>query len=407
MYTAPANSVNPAIPDTEINATDFNAMLDDLSEALTESIASDGVTTVTANIPMAGFKLTGVGLATTLGDALSYGRNATVAALVATTVNGNTFTTGTGTLTLGAGKTATISNTLTFTGTDASSVAFGTGGTVLYSGGTNNIGVATGTSLALNGATIGSNALAVAGTSLFTDDLTVSKATNGLVSSQVSNSDAGVSARASLAVGNGATSAILRFNGTGFTTSGVQRQSGGSLLSSGTGGLTIGTSAAGALYIAINNTQVAQFDAVLFTLGVAMNYGGVALSNSVTGTGSMVLSESPTLTGTLAGAAATFSSTVTGLSFSPTGGSFAAGKMYLSAGDGLVIGAKTGSAYDFSVVNNAGTAYLLKNPTGTNDVAMDGALVLGNAYVATPQVTTGYVTLKDSSGTTYKVLVAA
>lgn len=33
------------------------------------------------------------------------------------------------------GKTATISNTLTFTGTDGSSVALGTGGTVLYSGG--------------------------------------------------------------------------------------------------------------------------------------------------------------------------------------------------------------------------------------------------------------------------------
>lgn len=56
----------------------------------------------------------------------------TIGALVATTVNGNTVTTGTGTLTLGAGKTATVSNTLTFTGTDSSSVAFGAGGTVSY-----------------------------------------------------------------------------------------------------------------------------------------------------------------------------------------------------------------------------------------------------------------------------------
>lgn len=52
------------------------------------------------------------------------------------TFNGNTWTAGTGTLTLGAGKTATISNTLTFTGTDGSSVAFGAGGTVAYQGGT-------------------------------------------------------------------------------------------------------------------------------------------------------------------------------------------------------------------------------------------------------------------------------
>src|ERR1043166_8283955 len=39
------------------------------------------------------------------------------------------------TLTIADGKTVTISNTLTFTGTDSSSVAFGAGGTVLYSGG--------------------------------------------------------------------------------------------------------------------------------------------------------------------------------------------------------------------------------------------------------------------------------
>jgi len=40
------------------------------------------------------------------------------------------------------------------------------------------------------------------------------------------------------------------------------------------------------------------------------------------------------------------------------------------------------------------------------DITLGGSLQLGNAYVATPQVTTGYVTLKDSGGTTYKVLVA-
>lgn len=49
------------------------------------------------------------------------------------TLSGFTAT-GTGTLALGT-KTLTVSNTLTFTGTDSSSVAFGAGGTVLYSGG--------------------------------------------------------------------------------------------------------------------------------------------------------------------------------------------------------------------------------------------------------------------------------
>jgi hypothetical protein len=48
----------------------------------------------------------------------------TLGAITPSTVNGNTITTGSGTLTLGAGKTLTASNSLTFTGTDATSFAF-------------------------------------------------------------------------------------------------------------------------------------------------------------------------------------------------------------------------------------------------------------------------------------------
>lgn len=115
------------------------------------------------------------------------------------------------TLTIADGKTLTVSNTLTFTGTDTSSVAFGTGGTVPYT--SNNLsvfaattsaqlagvisdetgsgalvfatsptlvtpvlGVAAGTSLALGGATIGANALAVTGTTLLTGAVTIASA---------------------------------------------------------------------------------------------------------------------------------------------------------------------------------------------------------------------------------------
>lgn len=52
------------------------------------------------------------------------------------TVNGLTVTASTGTFTLTSGKTLSVSNTLTFTGTDGSSVAFGTGGTVAYTANT-------------------------------------------------------------------------------------------------------------------------------------------------------------------------------------------------------------------------------------------------------------------------------
>lgn len=54
-------------------------------------------------------------------------------------VNGLTVTSSTGTLTVTNGKTLSASNTLTFTGTDSSSVAFGAGGTVAYT--SNNLSV--------------------------------------------------------------------------------------------------------------------------------------------------------------------------------------------------------------------------------------------------------------------------
>jgi hypothetical protein len=47
-------------------------------------------------------------------------------------INGLTISASTGTLTIANSKTVTVNNTLTFTGTDSSSVAFGAGGTVVY-----------------------------------------------------------------------------------------------------------------------------------------------------------------------------------------------------------------------------------------------------------------------------------
>jgi len=53
-------------------------------------------------------------------------------ALTNKSINGMTITASTGTFTLANLKTLSVSNTLTFTGTDSSSVDFGTGGTVVY-----------------------------------------------------------------------------------------------------------------------------------------------------------------------------------------------------------------------------------------------------------------------------------
>lgn len=102
----------------------------------------------------------------------------TFGALVYTTLNGNTWATGTGTLSIAAAKTLTASNSIIISGTDGSTLNVGTGGTLGTNAYTSTayaplasptlvtpvLGVATGTSIALGGATLGANALAITGT---------------------------------------------------------------------------------------------------------------------------------------------------------------------------------------------------------------------------------------------------
>jgi hypothetical protein len=87
---------------------------------------SDTVVTLTATQTLTNKTLTSPTMTTpTLGVASATSVNKVAITAPATSA----------TLTIADGKTLTSSNTLTFTGTDASSVAFGAGGTVLYSGG--------------------------------------------------------------------------------------------------------------------------------------------------------------------------------------------------------------------------------------------------------------------------------
>ena len=104
-YTPPSNSVYPAVSNTVINPTDFNSFVSDLSTAVTQSIAVDGSSTITNNIPLNGHKLTGLAAAAVNGDAVRYeqisgllaGGSAdptliTIAALTPTTGQGIYFT---------------------------------------------------------------------------------------------------------------------------------------------------------------------------------------------------------------------------------------------------------------------------------------------------------------------------
>ena len=72
VYTAPANSWNPAVAGAAINATDWASLLADLSAALSLCVLKDGTQVLTANIPMGGFKLTGLAAGTANGNSVRW-----------------------------------------------------------------------------------------------------------------------------------------------------------------------------------------------------------------------------------------------------------------------------------------------------------------------------------------------
>lgn len=67
-----SRAVSAYVYNTIISQTDVNAEMDDIATALTASLAKDGQTTPTANLPMGGFKLTGLAAGSAAGDSLRY-----------------------------------------------------------------------------------------------------------------------------------------------------------------------------------------------------------------------------------------------------------------------------------------------------------------------------------------------
>lgn len=161
---------------------------------------------------------------------------------------------------------------------------------------TPSLGVATATSLALNGCTIGANIYCITGNSAIGGTLVITStnantlnvgangATNPVI--QVDNSVASQADGIRIvgnAAGSGAginaispnASTVLGLNGKGAGEVRIANVS--------TGPVTIGNAGGGV------------------SIGSAITYGGVTLSNAVTGTGNMVLSNSPTFSGTIGG----------------------------------------------------------------------------------------------------------
>ena len=232
----------PVVPGTTITTTAFNALTADLASGLTTAMTKDGQTVPTANIPMGGFKLTGLGAGTSATDAAQFGQlqNAPVATLI--TVSGADTITG------------TLVQTLTAyaTGQQFSFVAAGTNTTAV--------------TLNIDG--LGAKAVTRTGA--------VALAAGALVSGQM---------------------AIVEYDGTRFQL--INANAFTNLTVS--GALTVGTT------LAVTGVATLTAQPILSSLTASLPVFSDAskglVSNAMTGTGSVMMSASPTTTGTLTAAA--------------------------------------------------------------------------------------------------------
>ena len=225
----------PVVPGTTITTTAFNALTADLASGLTTAMTKDGQTVPTANIPMGGFKLTGLGAGTSDTDAAQFGQlqNAPVATLI--TVSGADTITG------------TLVQTLTAyaTGQQFSFVAAGTNTTAV--------------TLNIDG--LGAKAVTRTGA--------VALAAGALVSGQM---------------------AIVEYDGTRFQL--INANAFTNLTVS--GALTVGTT------LAVTGVATLTAQPILSSLTASLPVFSDAskglVSNTMTGTGSVMMSASPTTT---------------------------------------------------------------------------------------------------------------
>lgn len=71
-YSLPVNSWNPAANGVPATAADWQALINDVASAITQSVSRDGQTTLTGNLPMGSNKLTGLASGTAAGDSLRW-----------------------------------------------------------------------------------------------------------------------------------------------------------------------------------------------------------------------------------------------------------------------------------------------------------------------------------------------
>ena len=97
-YSLPSG--NPVVTGTTISSTTTNTTNSDIATALSTCVLKDGSQTITANLPMASHKLTGLSAGTTAGDSVEYGGSPSFTNLAYT----GTLTGSTGILNIGSGQ---------------------------------------------------------------------------------------------------------------------------------------------------------------------------------------------------------------------------------------------------------------------------------------------------------------
>ncbi len=340
----------------------------------------------------------------------------TLGAATATTINGNTITTGSGVLTLGAGKTFTASNTLTLAGTDGSTLNIGTGGTLgtaaytassayevplTFSTGltrtTNTITVNTSqnistlSNLTSNGIVTtsgGTGALSVTGT---TGSGNVVLATSPSISGATltTSSVNGVT----LTTG-GSTSSFLNANGTYTTPTGAVTS-----VSNADGTLTISpTTGAVVASLALGHANTWS---ALQTFGTSISIGGVTAAGA-TGTGNIVFGTTPTLSTPVF----TGLPTGSGVSSSATASTLASrdANANLTANNDITGWTTTATAAGTTTLTVASTQQQYFTGSSTQTVKLPTTSVVAGQQYQIVNQSSGAVTVQSSGSNTITVL---
>ena len=176
VYTLPTPAL---VPGQIVSSSENNTVRNDMAASFNLTWLRNGTAAATANIPMGSYKLTGLGAATTSGDALSYGAAAVVTTLTSTSLtatrvpyagtggllqDASTFTFDGTTLTAGGFTTSGAISAGTITASGAITVSGGTANGVAYLNGSKVL--TTGSALTFDG-----TSLAVTGAATVTGDI--------------------------------------------------------------------------------------------------------------------------------------------------------------------------------------------------------------------------------------------